>query len=197
MVFEKVRNLTDGVASSVKSTVRKIKPKSRGNVYKSVHDLKEGIKISEDQMKYIAETKFYFKKSFILHACIYALVNVMLYIINMVFTPSMIWYLHSVFGWAFVGMIMHVGSYAMFKFGVYPAMKRAVLYNILAYVAVIPYCVAINLITFPVYLWVIYPAFFWGLGIIVLLMIYGIFISGGKKEKEIQKEMAKMRERTG
>jgi cation transport ATPase len=196
MVFGKIKALNEDITTSVKRRIDNLKKK--GNVYEIKTTIRNGEAVAEEDLRRVAEHKYYFKKSFIFHACIFIIGNLLLFTINMLFSPNVQWYMYSLIGWVFIGTIMHVGSYSIFASGVTPSFKRAIIYNILAYVSVMPFLVIINLITLGSVSWVLYPMFFWGAGVVILVVIYSMIGSGDKKEKKekaIQKELAKLRDR--
>ena len=60
--------------------------------------------------------------------------------------------------------------------------------SILAYVVVIPILAIINLLTSPEYLWFLFPAVCWGIGLIIhALIAYGPWQGGGSVDREYDK----------
>lgn len=189
-----ISETNNGVKSVVNKIIKKPKPK---HVHRLMSDYKHGEELSEDELRAIAKQKFFYKRSFWLHLSLFFIGNLILLIINMLFTPSIPWFLDSLLGWALIGSIMHLGSYWMFKAGVRSGMSRAVIYNILSYLSVMIFLVYTNLTQTPSYLWVIFPGVFWGFGVLVLIVINAMLPKNGANTKKaaVEKEMEKLRAR--
>ena len=60
--------------------------------------------------------------------------------------------------------------------------------SILAYVVVIPMLAVINMLTAPEYLWFLFPAVCWGIGLIIhALVAYGPWHGTGSVDREYEK----------
>ena len=67
--------------------------------------------------------------------------------------------------------------------------------SIVAYVVVIPILAVINLLISRGFLWFLFPAFIWGIGLIVhALSAYGPWHAAASVEREYQKLKAKQKE---
>ena len=157
---------------------------------------------SEESLRKIAERKVQFRQTVKTHAAAFLIVNALLIAVNLIFSAGYYWFLFPLFGW-FIGLSLHYTAYLMYANGVYPYMKRGVYFHIVAFATVMLLLVVINLMTTSIY-WVIYPAIFWGAGLIAHIVIYVVNYKGdvekgetkSKKEKLIEKEMQKMRKKS-
>lgn len=177
-------------------------------------------KFSEEALREIAAKKVTYRRGLQIHWALFLLVNLLLFVVNF-FTISNIeiitaqigsfnfpilqlWAFIPLFGW-FIGIAMHTVGYILYATGVYPMAKRGVIFHLTAYLSVILLLTIINLL-FPPYklTWIFYPAFFWLIAVIIHFIIYMIYYQGdisetgeikSKKEKAIEKEMQKMKER--
>ena len=172
---------------------------------------------SEESLRKIAEQKVNFRRSVKIHWAVYLLVNTFLIILNLlIIGPDLIinvpvinitlvfgalWALYPLLGW-FIGVIMHTVAYSMYAKGVFPFAKRGVIFHLTAFLTVMLLLGVINILTMPGFYWVIFPAIFWGMGLIIHIVVYNIYLSGkvsdtgegkSKKEKAIEKEMQKMK----
>ncbi len=69
--------------------------------------------------------------------------------------------------------------------------------NFISYVIVNAFLAVINYIFTPDFWWVVFPVFFWGIGVFVDLIkafvVYGKFDSESYRERKIEEEMEKLR----
>lgn len=164
---------------------------------------------SEESLKKIAEQKINYRYSLKIHLVGYILVNTLLLIINLftinfdVSSINKLWVIYPVLGW-FIGLCIHTVAYSLYAKGVYPMAKRGVIYHLTAFLTVMLFLVVINYATLPTYYWVLFPAIFWGIGLIAHIIIYNIYFTEkitkegttkSKKEKAIEKEMDKMKKK--
>ncbi|MGQ4873549.1 MAG: 2TM domain-containing protein [Promethearchaeia archaeon] len=174
---------------------------------------------SEESLRRIAAQKVSFRRTVKLHWSLYIIVNFLLFIINIIsinFSKGFndifalnyeilpkLWVIYVIFGWL-IGVLIHTVTYIMYATGVYPYAKRGVIFNITAYFTVMLLLTGINYLTMPQFWWAFYPAVFWGVGIIIHIIVYILFFrtkitSEGKikskKEIAIEKEIAKMKEK--
>ncbi|MFX0105875.1 MAG: 2TM domain-containing protein [Candidatus Hodarchaeota archaeon] len=156
---------------------------------------------SEESLRKIAAQKVSFRFSVKIHIGIFIVVNMLLFIVNFLFTPAIYWFFFSLFSWL-IGLSMHTLSYILYARGIYPMAKRGVIYHLISYIFVMLFLFIINFITLSWYYWVIFPAIFWGTAVILHIIIYFQFYSrkaetSGKsqsrKERAIEKELEKMR----
>ena len=163
---------------------------------------------SEEGLRKIAEQKISYKISVKIHFVAFILVNLLLlvinlFVINFEMSIEKLWVFFPVLGW-FIGLAIHWVSYILYAKGVSPMAKRGVIYHIVAYLTVMLLLYVINYGTLPSFYWVLYPAFFWGIGVLAHVIVYKIYFkekmtdkgeSKSKKELAIEKEMQKMRKR--
>jgi hypothetical protein len=167
--------------------------------------MSEKVELSEESLRRIAAQKVTFRYSVRIHAVIYVLVNIALFVINYLFTPFFWWALIPLFGWL-IGVVIHGIAYVLYARGTSYGV-RGVMFHLAAWAFGMLLLVVINYITsVPVGKldWVIYPAIFWSIGLIVHILVQVLFFGKGstektekpsKKEQAIEKEMQKMRER--
>jgi len=158
---------------------------------------------SEDSLRKIAAQKVSFRFSVKIHLAIFIIVNVLLIIINFLFTPEFYWFFFPCFSWL-IGVNMHALAYILYARGVYPMAKRGVIYHLVSYTFVMLLLFIINFLTLSGFYWVIFPAIFWGTAVILHIFIYIQYFSrkaekSGKyrsrKERAIEKELEKMRKK--
>ncbi|MFX1304170.1 MAG: 2TM domain-containing protein, partial [Promethearchaeota archaeon] len=116
---------------------------------------------SEESLRKIAAQKVNFRFSVKIHAAIFIIVNVLLIIINFLFTPEFYWFFFPLFSWL-IGFNMHALAYILYARGVYPMAKRGVIYHLVSYTFVMLLLFIINFLTLSEFYWVIFPAVFWG-----------------------------------
>jgi hypothetical protein len=171
--------------------------------------MSEKYKFSEKNLRKIAENKVNFRWSVKIHALIFVVVNILLFILNYIFSPTFPrpsdfwWALFPLFGWL-AGLMMHFTAYILFSRGVYPMAKRGVIFNVVAYITVNLLLVIINYTTLSTISWAIFPALFWGIGIVLHVIIYLVYYRSSikktgeiksRKERAVEKEMEKMKKR--
>jgi hypothetical protein len=158
---------------------------------------------SEESLRNIASQKVSFRFSVKIHFGIFVSVNVLLFIVNYFYTPDIYWIAFPFFSWL-IGLNIHTLSYILYARGVSPMSKRGIIYHLDSYVFVMLFLYVINLTTFSEFYWVIFPAIFWGAGVIITLIIYFLFYSkkveksgkvGSRKERAIERELEKMRKK--
>ena len=163
--------------------------------------MSENSGFSEESLRKIAAQKVSFRFSVKIHVVIFIVVNALLFIVNLLYTPKLYWAMFPFFSWL-IGLNMHTLSYILYARGVYPMAKRGMIYHLDSYIFVMLFMFIINLITFPEVFWVILPAIFWGTGVAIHIAIYILYYSGkskkpdkfkSRKERAIEKEMEKMR----
>ena len=158
---------------------------------------------SEESLRKIAAQKISFRISVKIHLTIFIVVNLLLLIVNFLFTPDFYWVIFPFFSWL-IGINMHALAYILYARGVYPMGKRGVIYHLTSYIFVMIFLFIINLTTFPEFYWVIFPSIFWGAAVILHILVYIHYYSGkveptgkwkSRKEKAIEKELKKMRKK--
>lgn len=202
MVFKKVGEVLDNVKEIPARINKSLKGKQRTNIYKLKKKYDSKQEITENDLRKIAEYKVMFKKSILMHLFWFVAVNIMLIPINLIFSPGYLWFIFVLIGWPIIGTIMHGTVYILFSKGVTPGEKRGLIYHIASYVSVIPVLVIINIFTTGDLLWVLYPLFFWGVGLVFHIAIYSM-LSGGKtvvdgvelskKEMQVERELRRMK----
>ncbi|MDD1778181.1 MAG: 2TM domain-containing protein, partial [Candidatus Helarchaeota archaeon] len=115
------------------------------------------------------------------------------------------WALFPLFGWL-IGVVIHGLAYILYARGTSYGV-RGVMFHLAAWAFGMLLLVVINYITaVPVGKldWVMYPAIFWSIGLIVHILVQVLFFGKNspeapekpsKKERAIEKEMQKMKER--
>ena len=165
---------------------------------------------SEENLRRIAALKIKFRLSVKIHLIAYILGIVLFISINALFTPLILWFIYPIFGWL-IGLMMHLTAYIVYAKGIYPIAKRGVIFNTVAYLFVNLLLFVINSYTDvllmgikPIYLWFLYPVFFWGVALIMHYIVYLVFYNKklyedgerqSRMEKAIEKEMQKLRKK--
>lgn len=158
---------------------------------------------SEDSLRKIAQQKVNFRYSVKIHLGVYVIVSILLLIINLLFTPSILWVIYPFFGWL-IGVAEHSVAYILYARGVYPIAKRGVIFHLTAYLFTISFLFIINFFTLPTYYWVLFPAVFWGAAMIIHSVAYLVYYRGkidengegkSRKDRAIDKELEKMKQR--
>jgi len=144
---------------------------------------------SEESLRNIAAQKVSFRFSVKIHVVIFIVVNILLLIVNFFFTPKLYWIIFPFFSWL-IGVNMHVIAYVLYARGVYPMAKRGVIYHINSYIFVMLFLFILNFITLAGIYWVVFPAVFWGTGVVLHLIIYSLYY-GGKIEISGKRESRK------
>jgi len=165
--------------------------------------MNENNAFSEESLRKIAAQKVSFRFSVKIHIYVFILVNILLIIVDLIFTPGLYWFLFPLFSWL-IGVNMHTLAYILYARGVYPMAKRGVIYHLTSYIFVMLFLFIINFTTLSTYFWVIFPAIFWGAAVLLHILFYIQYLSrkteeGGKyksrKERAIEKELDKMRKK--
>ncbi len=83
--------------------------------------------------------------------------------------------------------------------------KRGLIFHLDAYIFTLLFLTLINLVTLPQYLWVLYPIIFWGIALILHIIVYLIYYSSSKideqgkvdskKSRAVERELEKMKKR--
>lgn len=165
---------------------------------------------SEENLRRIAALKIKFRLSVKIHLTAYILTIVLLISINALFTPFFLWVIFPIFGWL-IGLMIHLTAYIVYARGVYPIAKRGVIFNAVAYIFVILFLFIINdytnlMLNVPfLFYWSAFPAFFWGLALIIHYIVYLGFYNKklyeeaerkSRMERAIEKEMQKLRKKS-
>ncbi len=158
---------------------------------------------SEENLRKISAQKVSFRFSLKMHVALFIIVNILLFIVNYIFTPELPWFIFPCFSWL-TGVNMHIIAYIVYARGIYPMAKRGVIYHLVTYISVMLFLFITNLGTFSAFYWVIFPAIFWGIAVVFHFIIYMLLfskrveISGkrqSRKERAIDKELEKMRKK--
>jgi len=167
--------------------------------------MSEKVELSEESLRRIAAQKVTFRYSVKIHAISYILGNILLFVINAIFTPTFWWALFPLFGWL-IGVVMHGLAYILYARGTSYGV-RGVMFHLAAWAFGMLLLVVINYLTaVPIGRldWVMYPAIFWSSGLIIHILVQVLFFGKSskeetekpsKKERAIEKEMQKMKER--
>jgi len=155
--------------------------------------------LSESDRK-IAREKVMFRYSVKVHATLFVLSNILLFILNLIFTPGILWIVFPFFAWL-IGLAIHCLSYILYARGVYPNTKRAVYFLVTAYLFGMIFLFVTNYITLGVINWAVYPAVFGGAAVLIYIIIYLLFfrrkltdmgIIKSRMDKAVEKEMEKI-----
>ena len=106
---------------------------------------------SEESLKRIAMRKVNFRMGMKIHIGCYIIVSGLLFTINFVLTPTLLWFLFPVLAWL-VGVAEHITAYLVYARGVYPMAKRGVIFHFVAYIFTNLFLGIINFITYPILL---------------------------------------------
>ena len=158
---------------------------------------------SEENLREIAKKKVIFRYSVRLHISIFLIVNLLLYFINMLSTPSYFWITYPVFGWL-IGVVEHTTAYLIYAKGVYPNQKRGLIFHLISYIFVnlFLFIIYYQNMAYFLYPWFLFPLVFWGVGLLIHAAVYMIYFrskSGkdgrlqSKREKSVEKELEKMK----
>jgi len=155
---------------------------------------------SKESLRKIAEQKVNFRITIKIHICLFLLGNFLLFLINWFYTPEFMWFVIPLFSWL-IGLVVHVIAYFLYARGVYPMVKRGLIYIFFAYVFGMLQLLVINYITSGDINWAIIPMIFGGTAVLIYLFVYLIYFKDKKskpdvtisrKEKAIEKELEKM-----
>ena len=158
---------------------------------------------SAENLRRIAAQKVSYRFSVKMHVVLFIIVNILLLLVNHLFTPEIYWIIYPFFSWL-IGVNMHVVAYVLYARGIYPMAKRGAIYHIVTYIFVMLFLFIVNITTLLTFYWIIFPALFWGTAVVLHLIIYLLYfskkveISGkrqSRKERAIDKELEKMRKR--
>jgi hypothetical protein len=158
---------------------------------------------SEESLKRIAMRKVNFRMSVKIHIGCFIIVSLLLFTINLLFTPMIWWYIFPVLGWM-IGVAEHATAYIVYARGVYPMAKRGVIFHFVAFVFSILFMGIVNYLINPNLLWFLIPTIFWGTGLAIHFISYLIFHRGSvddqggmksRREKSVEKEILKMKRR--
>lgn len=159
---------------------------------------------SEESLRKIAQQKVNFRYSVKIHLGVYIIVSILLLVINLIFTPLVLWVMYPFFGWL-IGISIHIIAYILYARGVYPMAKRGLIFHIDAYIFTLLFLTLINLVTLPLYLWVLFPIIFWGIALLLHIIVYLIYYSSSKidekgkfdskKSRAVERELEKMKKR--
>ena len=159
---------------------------------------------SEESLRKIAQQKVNFRYSVKIHLGVYIVVSVLLLIINLIFTPLILWVMYPFFGWL-IGISIHIIAYILYARGVYPMAKRGLIFHLDAYIFTLLFLTLINLVTLPQYLWVLFPIIFWGIALLLHIIVYFVYYSSSKidekgkldskKSRAVERELEKMKKR--
>jgi hypothetical protein len=159
---------------------------------------------SDEELKRIAKQKVLMKFALKIHVLAFIGVNIALFAINYFTTGlSPIWFVYPLAGW-FMGIVAHGTVYFAYSHGV-SGTKTGVLINAAVYAASVPALLAINIFSYANYLWFLWPAIFWLLGVVIHAVATKTATSKkGEKEpkkswleKGVEKELQKVKRNNG
>jgi hypothetical protein len=128
------------------------------------------------------------KKGLILHLTLFIIVNILLFIINLTFTPTYLWALYPFFGWL-VAVVLHFTAYFTSK--MISGSKKALLFHISIYISVMVLLIVINVISSQEISWALYPLIFWGATLIMHGVIYAVYLAGKPSTQKTKKTLKK------
>ena len=155
---------------------------------------------SEDDLRIIALKKVNFRMSVKIHFGVYVIVSILMVAVNWYFSPDIIWFFYPIFGWL-IGVAEHFTAYLVYARGVYPMAKRGIIFHIVSYIFALIFLYLINFAINVRVPWVIIPAFFWGTGLLIHVIVYSIYHRGvsedqdgfkSRKERSVERELEKM-----
>ena len=158
---------------------------------------------SEESLRRIALRKVHFRMSVKIHVGVFITVNILMLLLNLFFTPYFIWMIFPFFGWL-IGVAEHITAYLIYARGVYPTAKRGVIFHSIAYIFVMLYLFVLNILFTPFFYWALFPAVFWGAGLVINAIAYFIYYRpstderGGvrsRTQRAVEKEIEKMKRR--
>lgn len=125
------------------------------------------------------------KFTFRFHFFLFAIVNALLFVINYMFSPMIMWFVIPMFGWL-IAIILHLA--AIFSKNMRPV-KKGVVIHYATYFSVNLLLFVINYVTFSAISWALYPLIFWGTGLLVHTTVYFEYLSKkstAKKEGKLK-----------
>ena len=155
---------------------------------------------STESLRKIAEQKVNFRIIVKIHVYLFILCNFLLFLINWFYTPEFMWFVIPLFSWL-IGLVIHIIAYFLYARGVYPMVKRGLIYLFFAYIFSMLQLLIINYLTSGDINWAIIPVIFGGVAVLIYLFVYLIYfkdkksksdITISRKEKAIEKELEKM-----
>ncbi|MFX1499896.1 MAG: 2TM domain-containing protein [Promethearchaeota archaeon] len=165
--------------------------------------MSENSGFSDESLRKIAAQKVSYRFSVKMHFIIYIVINLLLILINFLYTPFLDWFIFPLFSWL-IGVSMHITGYILYARGVYPMAKRGVILHIVSFISVILFLYIVNIFTLKEFYWANFPAIFWGMAVIFHIILYLQFFSKkvektgkqvSRKERAIEKELEKMRKK--
>jgi hypothetical protein len=159
---------------------------------------------SDEELKKIAMQKVLQKLALKIHVLTFIGVNVALFAINYLTSGlSPPWFVYPLAGW-FMGIVAHGTIYCVYSRGI-SGPKIGVIMNAAVYAASVPALLAINYFSSPGYMWFLWPAIFWLLGVAIHAVAIKKFASKkGEKvpkkswlERGVEKELEKVKRNGG
>jgi hypothetical protein len=160
---------------------------------------------SDEELKKIAKKKILMKFALKIHVLAYVGVNIALFAINYLTSGlSAPWFVYPLAGW-FMGIVAHGVVYAVYARGVSSGAKIGLILDAAIYAASVPALLAINYFSDFGYMWFLWPAIFWLLGVVAHAI--AIKMATAKKvqkepkkswlERGVEKEMEKAKKARG
>jgi len=116
-------------------------------------------------------------KTFKIHVFIFILVNLFLFFLNFIFSPTLLWFVFPLFGWL-VGLTLH--SVAVFARTMSNSNKGITIHGA-AYVSTNLLLVVINYVVNGAIDWSLFPLFFWGFGLAAHIGLMVLYTPKGKR----------------
>ncbi len=115
------------------------------------------------------------KKGFILHLALFIVTNLLLFDINIAFSPDYLWAFYPAFGWGAV-IFLHLGVLLTDK--VLSDQKKGLILHIILYIGVNALLIVIDYISSDKISWALFPLIFWGAGLVMHGVVYGTYLAG-------------------
>jgi len=157
---------------------------------------------SEEELKSIAKKKILMKLGFKIHLVAFIGANIALLVINYLTSGlTRIWFVYPLAGW-FMGIVAHLACYMIYARGVIGAQKIGVIMNASIYAASVPALLVINYFSYFGYMWFLWPAIFWFLGVLIQAIAWKM--TGVKHDvqkswidRNVEKELEKAKKKHG
>ncbi|MHA1647001.1 MAG: 2TM domain-containing protein [Promethearchaeota archaeon] len=156
---------------------------------------------NDDSVKKIAREIIIMRYVVLLHIWIYFIVNLVLFIINLLTYSKYPWILWSLSGWGLV-LASHLFVYWIYRKGFERGAKIGILYHSFYYILINFFLIFVALFTseprwsIPKSFWFLWPICGWGFGLMIHLIVYFYFSprkgeSHGKRwiDRQIDKEL--------
>lgn len=169
-----------------------------------VSESNTGAAFSQDELRELAKKKVLQHLALKIHVAAFILANAGMLLINyMTNGLALPWFVYPLAGW-FIGLVAHLAAYYAYSRGI-TLVTTGIMINAAAYLASVVGLLAINVVASPLVPWFLWPAIFWGAGVICHWVAIRTFATrqepdGEKKswlERSADKELARASKRKG